>query len=75
MLYHKPDDDSFSGEFIDKKIVIASKRGRSHAHEGSARDDHFACQKLFNDWQIVALADGAGSAKFARQGSKLATEK
>ncbi|MDO4880896.1 MAG: PP2C family serine/threonine-protein phosphatase [Capnocytophaga sp.] len=73
--YHKPDEDTFFGNFLDKKIVIASKRGRSHAHEGSTRDDHFAVKNLSSDWAIIAVADGAGSAKFARQGSKLACEK
>src|SRR5690606_14699190 len=65
--------DSFQGNFLDKKIVIASKRGRSHAHEGTFRDDDFCTKSLPNDWAIVAVADGAGSAKYARQGSKIAT--
>lgn len=72
--YAKPDEDSFKGEFLDKKIVVASKRGRSHAHEGNFRDDDFKVKNLENNWSIVAIADGAGSAKFARQGSKFATE-
>ena len=58
-----------------KDIVAASQRGRSHAQEGKARDDHF---KLFHcdtsDWYIIAVADGAGSAKFSRQGSKIACD-
>ncbi len=58
-----------------KDIVAASKRGRSHAHEGKPRDDHF---QLFhngdNGWYIIAVADGAGSAKYSRQGSKIACE-
>lgn len=73
-LYSKPDEDAFKGTFLDKKIVIASKRGRSHAHEGSFRDDNFSTKSLPNDWAIIAIADGAGSAKYARQGSKIATE-
>ena len=73
-LYAKPDEDKYKGTFLDKKIVIASKRGRSHAHEGSFRDDDFCVKKLPNNWAIVAVADGAGSAKYARQGSKIATE-
>lgn len=73
-LYAKPDEDKFKGTFLDKKIVIASKRGRSHAHEGSFRDDDFFMKELPDDWAIVAVADGAGSAKYARQGSKIATE-
>lgn len=58
-----------------KDIVAASKRGRSHAHEGKARDDDF---KLFhnneNGWYIMAVADGAGSAKYSRKGSAVACE-
>jgi len=73
-LYYKNDENSFSGDFIDKKIVVASKRGRSHAHEGTFRDDDFCVKKLFNDWNIIAVADGAGSAKFARKGSSLSVE-
>lgn len=70
--YWKDDDDVYSDDFLDKKIVIASKRGRSHAHEGTTRDDHFFTQKFSNHWEMVAVADGAGSAKFARKGSELA---
>ncbi|MBO5811098.1 MAG: protein phosphatase 2C domain-containing protein [Bacteroidales bacterium] len=58
-----------------KDIVAASKRGRSHAHEGKARDDHF--QLYHNDengWYIMAVADGAGSAKYSRKGSAVACE-
>lgn len=58
-----------------KDIVAASKRGRSHAHEGKARDDHF--QLYHNDengWYVIAVADGAGSAKFSRKGSAVACE-
>lgn len=73
-LYAKPDSDKYVGEFLDKRIVVASQRGRSHAHEGTFRDDDFFVSKLPMDWAIIALADGAGSAKFARQGSKMATQ-
>ena len=72
--YAKQDEAIFFDDFLDKKIVVASKRGRSHAHDGSFRDDDFQVKQLVNDWVIVALADGAGSAKYARQGSKIATE-
>lgn len=56
-----------------KDIVAASKRGRSHAQEGKPRDDHF---RMYHDnntnWYVLAVADGAGSAKFSRQGSTIA---
>lgn len=56
-------------------VVAASMRGRSHAHEGKPRDDHFAIQ-YFNEsrWVVAVVADGAGSAKFSRQGSKIACD-
>ena len=57
----------------DKNIVVASKRGRSHANVGSFRDDDFAFQYFEKTgWSVVAVADGAGSAKNARKGSEIA---
>jgi len=72
--FFKEENVTFTSSFIDKKIVVASKRGRSHAHEGTFRDDDFVVKSLPNDWSVVAVADGAGSAKFARAGSKFVTE-
>lgn len=72
--FPKPENLTFSSSFLDKKIVVASKRGRSHAHEGTFRDDDFLVKSLADDWAVVAVADGAGSAKYARAGSKYATE-
>ncbi|WP_048505967.1 PP2C family serine/threonine-protein phosphatase [Chryseobacterium angstadtii] len=70
--YYKPDEAIYQGEFLDKKIVVASKRGRSHAHEGKFREDDFAVNALPRDWCIVSVSDGAGSAMMAREGSRLA---
>lgn len=56
-----------------KKLVVTSKRGRSHAHEGKFREDDFAVNELPADWCIVSVSDGAGSAKAAREGSRVAT--
>ena len=71
--YVKVEETEASGP--RKDIVAASQRGRSHAQEGKARDDHF---KLYHcdesDWYIIAVADGAGSAKFSRQGSRIACD-
>ncbi|MCI3936517.1 protein phosphatase 2C domain-containing protein [Chryseobacterium aahli] len=72
--FPKEDNITFKSTFLDKKIVVASKRGRSHAHEGTFRDDDFLVKNLPDDWAIVALADGAGSARFARAGSQFATD-
>lgn len=57
-----------------KDIVAASKRGRSHAQEAKPRDDHFKMDYISNGWYIMAVADGAGSAKYSRQGSRIACE-
>ena len=56
-----------------KDIVAASVRGRSHAQEGKARDDHFSLHYDKNsEWYVMAVADGAGSAKYSRKGSEVA---
>lgn len=68
-------DSDFTGKtgLADWKIAAASKRGRSHAHVGSCRDDDFALQ-VDNEslWQVVAVADGAGSSEFSREGARIA---
>lgn len=81
--YYKPDQDCDyvkveAKDGVDQKdIVAASVRGRSHAHEnpGKPRDDDFKvsfCEET--GWYVMAVADGAGSAKFSRQGSRIACE-
>ena len=82
VIFYKQDSDSAyvkveaGVDGIEKKdIVAASRRGRSHAHEGKPRDDHFSlyhCDR--SDWYIIAVADGAGSAKFSREGSRIACD-
>jgi hypothetical protein len=59
--------------YPDFKVIAASRRGRSHANKGDFRDDDFAvgyAQKT--GWLVVAVADGAGSAKYSRKGSSIA---
>ena len=82
--YWKPDADSqflkveSTGMILKterKDIVAASMRGRSHAHEGIFRDDDFKLDyNLTTQWYIIAVADGAGSAKASRKGSAIACE-
>lgn len=56
-----------------KNIVVSSKRGRSHANVGSFRDDDFAFHYFEKTgWSVVAVSDGAGSAKNSRKGSEIA---
>lgn len=73
--YWKEDNIDTSGSFLDKNIVISSKRGRSHANVGSFRDDDFAFKNFEKTgWSVVCVADGAGGYPLTRQGSKLACE-
>ena len=59
----------------DKSVIAASLRGRSHAHEGKPRDDHFVIRRgAETGWSILVVADGAGSAQFSREGSRIAAE-
>ncbi len=74
--YQKP---HLRGDFLHmsgRTMVAASRRGRSHAHSGTFRDDEF--ELAVNEpesWYIMAVADGAGSAPYSRRGSQIAVEK
>lgn len=71
--YWKEDDTAAFAKLGNRHIVVASKRGRSHANAGSFRDDDFAF-KFYEEtgWSVVAVSDGAGSAKYSRKGSVIA---
>jgi hypothetical protein len=57
------------------KIAAASRRGRSHEHSGTFRDDDFFIHHgAASGWSVIIVADGAGSAKSSRRGSKLAVD-
>lgn len=70
--HQKADDLTVFAPLGDRHILASSKRGRSHANVGSFREDDFAFKELENGWNIVVVADGAGSAKLSRKGSQLA---
>lgn len=71
--YWKEDSASDSYSADNRKIVVASVRGRSHAHEGKFRDDDFVIAHYpESNWNLVAVADGAGSARYSRKGSLIA---
>jgi hypothetical protein len=73
--YWKPDSVHQLLTIGDKSIFAASQRGRSHAQEGGFRDDHFQIwANEVSQWVLVCVADGAGSAKYSREGSKVACE-
>lgn len=68
------------GRFVRKfplrrtlRIVGASRRGIRHAEDGKFRDDHMGA--LFNERRkcvFLAVADGGGSYRFSREGSRIA---
>lgn len=73
--YWKEDNVHAIGDIAGKKLVVSSKRGRSHAHEAKFRDDDFDFA-FFEDtgWGVISVSDGAGSAKYSRKGSLIACE-
>ena len=72
-LFWKEDDVSIADKLGDRKIVVSSKRGRSHKNVGSFRDDDFSFKHFEKTgWSVVAVSDGAGSYSLSRKGSQLA---
>jgi len=57
----------------DWHLLLASRRGRLHAHRGEHREDSGHITALPNGW-CAAVADGAGSAPFSRLGAAIATQ-
>lgn len=72
--FPKSTDATNYGRLGSYVAVGASKRGRSHAHKGTHRDDHILIENIDEDWMLMAVADGAGSAEVSREGSRLACE-
>ncbi|QOY92787.1 protein phosphatase 2C domain-containing protein [Massilia sp. UMI-21] len=73
--YWKPDEQSAQLRGAELSIVAASKRGRSHAHVGSFRDDDFRiAHAAQSGWYLAIVADGAGSARYSRRGAALICE-
>lgn len=71
--FWKPDEDFRHVAGDGLRMIAASKRGRSHAKGGGFREDDFALA-THGPWHIAVVADGAGSARFSRRGSRLAVE-
>lgn len=64
---------SFRDEHV--RFVAASRRGRSHEMNGTFRDDDFSfCANSKDGIYLMVVADGAGSARYSREGSRLAVE-
>lgn len=80
-LEKEPDDitDQFDHFYTDKaekngwRIFGASRRGKSHAHDGKYREDAIRL-KIVDGWNVIAVADGAGSCKLSRVGSNKAVD-
>jgi hypothetical protein len=71
-IYWKDNTDSDRKDGI-ATMLAASQRGRSHAHAGTFRDDDYSLE-FVDDWCVLAVADGAGSAKYSRRGAQLACD-
>ncbi len=76
-----PADSPYPKAHIDSKLILeediriaaASRRGRSHEHAGTFRDDDFYIHHdNHSQWNILIVADGAGSARYSREGSRIA---
>lgn len=73
--YQKPHTEVKRDAIGPKTIIGASKRGRSHAREAKFREDDFdAIYRPDTGWYVITVADGAGSSKFSREGSRIATD-
>gem|GEM_PF-1202199 len=74
--YKKAHEDSKClTSFDNSRLLYASKRGRSHAHAGSFRDDDGEILIDESGWSILVIADGGGSYSLSRRGSEIAVEK
>src|SRR5258708_4982019 len=70
--YYYPEDFTVSmNGAAHYRLVAASHRGKTHAHQGTFREDAVAVTAT-DYWNIMAVADGAGTADLARVGSNLA---
>jgi serine/threonine protein phosphatase PrpC len=71
--FWKKDSETTFSSLGTRHLIVSSIRGRSHANVGTFREDDFSFRHLNNsEWSIVSVADGAGSAKLSREGSKIA---
>lgn len=72
-LYPKTHIDSQIILEKEIRIAAASRRGRSHEHAGTFRDDDYHIHHdSQSQWNILIVADGAGSARYSREGSRIA---
>lgn len=55
------------------RLMAARARGKKHKHEGTNCDDWFEIAAC-GEWNLIAVADGAGSKRFSRVGARTACE-
>lgn len=67
-------DHQFAQFMPSLGIGTVSVRGRSHEHNATFRDDHSLVERFNSGWTLLAVADGAGSCRYSRKGSKIALE-
>ncbi|QZT38858.1 protein phosphatase 2C domain-containing protein [Halosquirtibacter xylanolyticus] len=72
--YYKTNKDYLSKIFNNRRLLGASVRGKSHAQRGTFRDDDFSIQTWDNGWILQVVSDGAGSAIYSREGSRMACQ-
>lgn len=71
--YAKPHLDQQLISADGLRLLAASRRGRSHEHGGTFRDDDFFLDHdMAGSWSVMLVADGAGSAISSREGARLA---
>lgn len=82
-IIEPPENAPYFKKNVDHKLITtteiniagASRRGRSHEHVGSFRDDDFyVAHNAETGWSVLLVADGAGSAKNSREGSRIVSE-
>ena len=73
--FAKPDSAHAEQTTPQGRLLAARQRGRSHAHVGSYCDDDYRiAYHAASGLHLLTVADGAGSAQYARYGSQLAVE-
>jgi serine/threonine protein phosphatase PrpC len=70
--HYFPEEYTLSMEGVaGYRMVAASHRGKTHAHQGTFREDAVAIGSTAY-WNVMAVGDGAGTADLARVGSNMA---
>jgi hypothetical protein len=70
--FYKNNTDFNFEKFGERTLLGISIRGKSHAQKGTFRDDDFEIHAWENGWVLQVVSDGAGSAEYSREGSRIA---